>query len=57
MDNPSLSFYHPGSIAYEGSDQLVELGLLREDQGWRQIRAIVDDREGEVAPEYSRGER
>jgi len=46
-DNPSLSFHHPGSIAYEGSDQLVKLGLLREDQGWRQMRAIVDDREGD----------
>lgn len=39
-DNPSLSFHCPGSIAYQGSDQLLGLGLLREDQGWRQIRAI-----------------
>ena len=42
-DNPSLSFQYPGSVAYEGSDQLVVLGLLREDQGWRRIRAIADE--------------
>ena len=46
-ENPSPSFHYPGSIAYEGSDQLIALGLLKEDQGWRQIRAIVDDREGD----------
>ena len=40
--NPSLSFHYAGSVAYEGSEQLVRLGLLREDQGWRQIRAFAD---------------
>jgi hypothetical protein len=42
-DNPSLSFQYPGSVAYEGSDQLIALGLLREDQRWGRIRAIADD--------------
>ena len=37
-NNPSLSFHYAGSVAYEGSDQLVLLGLLKEDQGWEQIR-------------------
>jgi glycosyltransferase involved in cell wall biosynthesis len=36
--NPSLSFHYAGSVAYESSDQLVRLGLLREDQGWEKIR-------------------
>jgi glycosyltransferase involved in cell wall biosynthesis len=40
--NPSLSFYCPCSVGYENSEQLVRLGLLREDQGWRQIRASAD---------------
>jgi glycosyltransferase involved in cell wall biosynthesis len=37
-DNPSLSFHYAGSVAYEGSDQLVRLGLLREDHEWMRIR-------------------
>jgi hypothetical protein len=37
-DNPRLSFYYPGSVEYEGSEQLVRLGLLKEDQAWRQLR-------------------
>ena len=37
--NPSLSFHYPGSIAYTGSEQLVRLGLLREDRGWAQVRS------------------
>jgi glycosyltransferase involved in cell wall biosynthesis len=36
--DPSLSFQYSGSVAYESSDQLVRLGLLREDRGWEQIR-------------------
>ena len=39
--NPSLGFHHVGSVAYEGSDQLVRLGLLREDKGWEQIRTAA----------------
>jgi glycosyltransferase involved in cell wall biosynthesis len=37
-NNPQLSFDYAGSVTYEGSEQLVRLGLLREDQGWEQIR-------------------
>jgi glycosyltransferase involved in cell wall biosynthesis len=37
-NNPGLSFHHAGSEEYEGSEQLVKLGLLREDQAWNQIR-------------------
>jgi hypothetical protein len=36
--NPSLSFHYPGSVEYEGSEQLIRLGLLREDHGWTRIR-------------------
>src|SRR5215469_16115115 len=32
------SFYHAGSFAYKDSEQLVRLGLLKEDRGWRQFR-------------------
>jgi hypothetical protein len=38
-NNFTPSFYYSRSIAYKDSDQLIGLGLLREDQGWRQIRA------------------
>jgi hypothetical protein len=41
-NDPALSFHYAGSVAYEGSEQLVRLGLLREDQGWGQIRAFAD---------------
>ena len=41
--NPSLSFHYPGSVEYEGSEQLIRLGLLREDQGWRRIRTAGRD--------------
>jgi hypothetical protein len=41
-NNPTLSFNYAGSVTYEGSEQLVRLGLLREDQGWGQIRAFAD---------------
>jgi len=37
-NDPTLSFYYAGSVEYEGSDQLIKLGLLREDQGWMRIR-------------------
>jgi glycosyltransferase involved in cell wall biosynthesis len=33
-----FSFVHEGSVAYKGSAQLIELGLMREDDGWRQAR-------------------
>jgi hypothetical protein len=36
--DPSLSLYYAGSVEYQGSEQLLRLGLLREDQGWRQVR-------------------
>jgi glycosyltransferase involved in cell wall biosynthesis len=41
--NPSLSFHYPGSVAYEGSEQLIRLGLLREDQEWARIRTAGSD--------------
>lgn len=41
--NPGFSFHYPGSVAYEGSEQLVRLGLLREDQEWRRIRTNIDE--------------
>jgi glycosyltransferase involved in cell wall biosynthesis len=40
--NPALSFHYPGSIEYDGSEQLIRLGLLREDQTWKQIRGAAD---------------
>ena len=36
--HPSLSFHYAGSVEYEGSEQLIRLGLLREDQGWKAKR-------------------
>jgi glycosyltransferase involved in cell wall biosynthesis len=44
--NPTLSFHYAGSVAYESSEQLVRLGLLREDHDWKQIRetAAIDSR-------------
>ena len=36
---PALKFEYPGSVSYEGSEQLLRLGLLREDRHWRAIRA------------------
>jgi glycosyltransferase involved in cell wall biosynthesis len=41
--NPSLSFHYSGSAAYEGSEQLVRLGLLREDEEWRRIRTEIHE--------------
>jgi hypothetical protein len=41
--NPSLSFQYPGSVEYEGSEQLISLGLLREAQGWTRIRTAGRD--------------
>jgi hypothetical protein len=38
-NNASSSFHYAGSIAYESSDQLIRLGLLREDQEWMRIRS------------------
>jgi hypothetical protein len=43
VEDPGLSFHYAGSVQYEGSEQLVLLGLLREDQGWMHIRANADD--------------
>jgi len=41
--NPATSFYYLGSMTYQGSDQLIALGLLREDEAWRQTHSIADD--------------
>jgi hypothetical protein len=42
-ENPSLSFQYPGNVEYEGSEQLIRLGLLREAQGWTRIRTAGKD--------------
>jgi glycosyltransferase involved in cell wall biosynthesis len=48
---PGFTFFYGGSIGYETSGQLVRLGLMREDEGWMQIRtASGPSREN---PEYS----
>ena len=53
-ENPSLQFKYPGSVAYEGSEQLLDLDLLREDEEWRRIRttgqAVQHDPTAETAP-------
>jgi Glycosyl transferase family 2 len=41
--NPSVNLQYPGSVAYEGSEQLLCLGLLKEDPQWRRIRTIRHD--------------
>jgi hypothetical protein len=40
-EHPSLSFHYAGSVEYEGSEQLIGLGLLREDQAWKRIRTTT----------------
>jgi hypothetical protein len=42
-ENSATSFFSPGSVAYQSSDQLIALGLLKEDGGWRQIHAMGDE--------------
>jgi len=42
-NNPSLTFHYEGSVRYEGSEQLIRLGLLKEDGAWWQMRARADD--------------
>jgi hypothetical protein len=37
-----LCFYNAESVAYEGSNQLIRLGLMREDQEWAEIRKAAD---------------
>jgi hypothetical protein len=39
--NPWSAFYYSGSVAYESSDQLVRLGLMREDRKWAQLRGAT----------------
>jgi hypothetical protein len=34
-----FTFVYDGSVAYEDSEQLVRLGLMREDDRWKQSRA------------------
>ena len=48
-ENPQLSFYYTGSMEYEGSEQLIRLGLLREDQEWKRIRGAADSHAQPVA--------
>jgi glycosyltransferase involved in cell wall biosynthesis len=36
---PGLSFHYDGSAAYENSEQLVRLGLMRDDNAWTRIRS------------------
>jgi glycosyltransferase involved in cell wall biosynthesis len=43
---PGLSFYYDGSVGYEDSEQLVRLGLIREDEGWMRIRTGGDPHKG-----------
>jgi hypothetical protein len=35
---PGLSFHYNGSVAYEDSQQLLRLALMREDDAWMRIR-------------------
>jgi Glycosyl transferase family 2 len=42
--HPSYRFAYSGSVAYEGSEQLLELGLLREDAAWRLARENASNR-------------
>lgn len=42
-ENPALSLHYAGSVAYEGSEQLVRLGLLRQNHEWRLIQANGED--------------
>jgi glycosyltransferase involved in cell wall biosynthesis len=41
--NPTLKFQYAGSVAYKGSEQLLRLGLLKEDHQWRRIRTMAHD--------------
>jgi hypothetical protein len=41
--NPTLSLHYDGSVAYEDSRQLVRLGLLREDEEWKEIRTNISE--------------
>jgi hypothetical protein len=36
---PGLKFFYLGSVAYVNSNQLLRLGLMREDHGWMRVRA------------------
>jgi hypothetical protein len=40
-----FSFLYDGSVAYEDREQLVRLGLMREDDGWKRVRAASGLRE------------
>jgi Glycosyl transferase family 2 len=42
QQNPAFSFRYPGSVEYEGSEQLVRLGLLKEDEIWKHLRGAAD---------------
>jgi len=43
-EKPSLRLQYPGSVAYEGSEQLLHLGLLKEGEQWRLIRTNPPDK-------------
>jgi len=40
--NPLLSFHHAGSVEYKDSEQLIRLGLLKEDEAWKKLREAAD---------------
>ena len=42
QQNPAFSFRFPGSVEYESSEQLVRLGLLKEDMAWKELRGAAD---------------
>jgi len=55
-DRRALSLRYSGSVRYEGSEQLLQLGLLREDEAWRQLRLTAAGAgRHEPAPEPEQG--
>ncbi|MBV8359855.1 MAG: glycosyltransferase family 2 protein [Deltaproteobacteria bacterium] len=42
QQDPTFGFRFPGSVEYEGSEQLVRLGLMKDDKVWRQLREMAD---------------
>jgi Glycosyl transferase family 2 len=42
QQDPTFGFLFAGSVEYQGSEQLVRLGLLKEDQAWKRLRGAAD---------------
>jgi glycosyl transferase family 2 len=42
--DPSLKFLYAGSVAYQGSEQLVRLGLMKVSHEWAQLSGIAETR-------------